>query len=89
MIMMMMRRIPANDNGMGKKLGCESLRRMEAQGWPSKAIEYCLGRISCLQDPFFQLGQNLPQPQTTILCSPYTLFMAQLKPTHFRKTSGM
>lgn len=37
----------------------------------------------------FLVGPESSSASTTFLCSPNTVFKAQLKSTHFRETSGM
>lgn len=56
---------------------------MQSHGWLPHRKPHRKDRLP--PDPLLQLLWNLPQPQTTFLCSPNTHFKAQLKPTHFGK----
>lgn len=48
-----------------------------------------LGKDQRPSRSLFLVGPESSSASTTFLCSPNTVFKAQLKPTHFRETSGM
>lgn len=64
---MMMMMILAKDSGMGQNLGCESLRRLEAQEWPSKVRQYCLAAFKI---PFSSWARIFFSPRSHVSVHP-------------------